>query len=515
MEHSQLSKKILGKDKKLRGQIQNLEASKSLAQRQFRSVNLFINEQPGFLEEEEGEERLRLRQQDLKPLVPVKNVNNIFDLKLNFGDYFIDYTRDGNSLLMAGKLGHISMMKWKEKKLVTEFNVKDKIRDVKFLQNDSLFAVAQEKYVYIYDSNGIEVHRLKSHPEPCKLEYLPYHYLLVSIGKLGVFNYQDVSTGATVAQFKTNIKDARAMAHNPTNAIVGVGSHRGDVTLWSPNTGVPLVRMLCHKGIVESLAFHPSGNYMTTIGSEGAFKVWDVRTYKELYDYFTPRPATVCDISQTGLLALAYGNEVQIWKDYYQAKAKRPYFKHTFENDRVVNDLKFAPFEDFLGIGLHGGFSSVLVPGSGEPNFDSFEVDVFQRKRQRKEAEVHKLLEKLPPETITLNPEIIGTVDRASADVLAKERKEEEEEAERKRLLQKKKKNRMRGRDTATGQEKRKESVHDAKTRLRLKEKLEMKTRLRKAERNKVSEETNLLESGDVIDNIDVFDVVRKRHKSN
>ena len=51
----------------------------------------------------------------------------------------------------------------------------------RFLQDQSFFAVAQKKYVFIYDRNGVELHRLKSHVEPTRLEFLPYHWLLASV----------------------------------------------------------------------------------------------------------------------------------------------------------------------------------------------------------------------------------------------------------------------------------------------------------------------------------------------
>lgn len=44
------------------------------------------------------------------------------------------------------------MFDWKNKNLTMELQVKDRVRDVKFLQNTTMFAVAQKKRVYIYDN---------------------------------------------------------------------------------------------------------------------------------------------------------------------------------------------------------------------------------------------------------------------------------------------------------------------------------------------------------------------------
>jgi hypothetical protein len=79
-----------------------------------------------------------------------------------------------------------------------------------------------------------------------------------------------------------------------------------------------------------------------------------------------------------------------------------------------------------MGIGHSLGVSSIIVPGSGEPNFDSFEANPYQTNKQLRESTVHSLLEKLQPEMISLNPTVVGKVDTASRAVIEKERQEEE-----------------------------------------------------------------------------------------
>lgn len=43
-----------------------------------------------------------------------------------------------------------------------------------------MFAVAQKRYLYIYDHSGMELHCLKQHSHINTLTFLPYHFLLVS-----------------------------------------------------------------------------------------------------------------------------------------------------------------------------------------------------------------------------------------------------------------------------------------------------------------------------------------------
>jgi hypothetical protein len=62
-----------------------------------------------------------------------------------------------------------------------ELQLGETVRDARWLHNNQLFAVAQKKYVYIYDRAGVEIHCLKKHIEVTNMEFLPYHYLLATV----------------------------------------------------------------------------------------------------------------------------------------------------------------------------------------------------------------------------------------------------------------------------------------------------------------------------------------------
>jgi len=77
---------------------------------------------------------------------------------------------------------------------------------------------------------------------------------------------------------------------------------------------------------------------------------------------------------------------------------------------RPLTSVRFAPFQDILTVGHASGLSSILIPGAGEPNFDSAEADPFESKKARQEREVRGLLDKIKPDMITLDPEFVGSL---------------------------------------------------------------------------------------------------------
>jgi len=364
--------------------------------------------------EAEGEERTaHMSQRQLVQAVDLQTQRKAYNMKLDhFGPYRSCYTANGRHVLLGGRKGHLAVLDWENARITSEIHVKETVRDVTFLRDHTMYAAAQHKNLYIYDAAGTELHCLRHHkPHVNRLGFLRYHWLLSTVSSNGHLRYLDVSTGANVSDLPTRLGDCDCLRVNPWNALVFLGHNNGVVTMWTPSMSEPAVKMLCHKGAVAAVAIDRGGRYMASSGRDGTLKLWDIRTYRPLHEYRTPRPATSIDISDSGMLAAVHGPSVQVYRDCLARRANGPYMTHLLPGC-ASESARFCPYEDFLGIGHSGGFCSMLVPGSGEPNFDSYEANPYEGRTQRREGEVVSLLEKLPPETILLDPSNINTVDR-------------------------------------------------------------------------------------------------------
>ena len=168
-------------DKKLKGTLKRSEAKFTLAAEKAAQASLLLTEESGLLEAEGIERTYKFTQDSIKQHVDDNTLSKMFDLKLQFGPYRVDYTRNGKNILFAGRKGHVATFNWRTGKLGCEIQLGETVRDVKWLHNETLFAVAQKKYTFIYDQTGLEIHRLSDQIEVNKLEFLPYHFLMTSI----------------------------------------------------------------------------------------------------------------------------------------------------------------------------------------------------------------------------------------------------------------------------------------------------------------------------------------------
>lgn len=405
-----------------RREISKKEKKTKLAARLAARAELLLPEESGFLEPDTDEFTSQFTQTEIVRSVDITSATKQFDLNLKFGQYAIDYSRNGRKLLIGGRLGHLAALDWVTKDLICELNAMEAVYDVAWLHNETMFAAAQKEWTYIYDNQGIEVHCIKQLDKVLKLEFLPYHFLLASANEKGWLSWLDVSIGKLVKQTSTKLGRLDVMCHNPYNAVLCAGHSKGTVTMWTPNVETPVAKMLCHRQPVRACAVDQRGLYLATAAVDSTVKVWDVRTFKCLQSYRLGCGASHLAFSQRGILAVSMGNIVEVYKDCCTEAVTYPYLKHHVGNS--VSGLQFCPYEDVLGVGHSSGMCSMLVPGAGEPNFDAIESNPFQTKSQRREAEVKSLLEKIQPELITLDPSQLGDVDTPMLeDKLAQKKK--------------------------------------------------------------------------------------------
>ncbi len=180
--------------------------------------------------------------------------------------------------------------------------MQESVHDVQWLHTENLFAVAQKRWTYIYDNQGIEIHCLKKLDNVQHLEFLPYHFLLAAgvrnffhppillrfkfffplslQSERGFLSWVDVSVGKIVSQFGSRLGPSNVMCQNPWNAVLCLGHNKGTVTMWTPNVREPVAKMLAHRQPVRAVAVDGSGRYMATAATDRSLKIWDVRQFK-------------------------------------------------------------------------------------------------------------------------------------------------------------------------------------------------------------------------------------------
>lgn len=455
------------------------------------AADILQTDQPGLLEAENDMERTTsITQTELKrKYLDEETARHVYDLTLRGSSYGMEYDRSGRyNVLYGHSNGHLALMDCHEQKLLTEFYVHERIRDSCFLHNFSLFAVAQKHHAFIYDHTGAEIHRLDEHNDPMALQFLPYHWLLASIGRAGWLTYQDTSTGQVVSRHRTKLGACNVLRQNPSNAIIHAGHSNGVVTLWSPASSTFLAKILCHKGAaVHCLAIDQKGHTMVTGGADRKVCVWDLRMYKQTHTYITLAgvPKSL-DISQRGILGIADAGHARFWgPEAIRTKVKSPYMHQHLAGKGPIETLRFRPFEDVCGIGHACGVSSLVIPGSGEPSLDTAEYNLnpMQDVKQRREAEVRALLDKLRPEMISLDANQVGGIEESDPHRRLERIRDEQENANAKYVPTKKEKSKKRGRSKIQTQLRRKQrNVVDQNTQ-KLREARDQEKALKASER--------------------------------
>ena len=170
------------KTKYAKKEAQRREAVREMASDLAARSEMLLSEEAGYLEGDDTHEFTgQIKQSEIRSCVDKDTASKGFELNLQqFGPYRVDYTRNGRHLLIGGRRGHVAAFDWISKQLKCEVNVQESVHDVQWLHTENMFAVAQKKWTYIYDNQGIELHCLKALDHVTQMEFLPYHFLLAA-----------------------------------------------------------------------------------------------------------------------------------------------------------------------------------------------------------------------------------------------------------------------------------------------------------------------------------------------
>ena len=330
---------------------------------------------------------------------------------------------------MGGAKGHLSVIEWQRKRLRFEKELGDEIHAVKWLHNENFLAVAQKKFTYIYDQHGIELHRLKKHTDVLFLDFLPYHFLLASRSRGSILRYHDISTGSLVSEKCTKSGSMTTMSSSLNSGIIHIGHSNGSATLWSPLASEPLAKLFCHKGPITALAVEYTGVKMATAALDGQIKLWDLRNFSKELSLHAASSVSSLSFSQTGQLCSGQGSRIAIWSGPMKPH-RTPDVIHKLSGG-TAHKAMFCPFEDYVVAGLDSGVRLFPASGSCIENFDSFEFNPYATSKQRQEMEVKALLNKLPPDTISLTaiytPSNNDSMPQVRADQPPQQEKDEHE----------------------------------------------------------------------------------------
>lgn len=377
--------------------------------------------------EEKGyiESKFRIKERDILKQIPTAVASQQFDFKLPKGPYCVDVTRDGRHILFGGKGKHLAQFDRYDSRKMFEISTDCSIRDVCFLQNDTLNAAATSKNLFIYDKAGTQIHEIKQAKNALGVQFLSHHFLLAAATYERRLVYVDVTNGEVIANFHTPYENM-CMAQNQNNAIIGIGHNGGMISLWTPNTDQPVAKLMKHHPACISMDFDITGTKLAVGHGDGNVQVWDVRNMTRVYQRSKSTPGIkAVRFSATGVMGVARNNYVEF---YEKCDKKTAFLTHKYNCN--VNSLKFVLFEDIAVVGKDDGISALVVPGTGEPNLDSNVANPYATKEWRQNKEVQDLLDKIPYQTITLNPEALFQVGKTN-DVLDQRR----EKFQKKRMI--------------------------------------------------------------------------------
>lgn len=155
------------------------------------------------------------------------------------------------------------------------------------------------------------------------------------------------------------------IALSPNGKLLASGYYDATIKVWSINTfkgrkflkqiklsGEKYGKNMGYDNQVCSLAFSPNGRYLAGGSSDGEFKIWDTKTFKEVYN--PHKESYAVTFSPNGKsLAIGDSRDIVIWEMEGFKKVKK--FGYLEGHTRAVNSVIFNSTGEYLISGSNDG----------------------------------------------------------------------------------------------------------------------------------------------------------------
>ena len=176
----------------------------------------------------------------------------------------------------------------------------------------------------------------------------------------GTIKYWDLFGGMIEKKHTYHKGAINAVDYNKKGNYMASGGVDRSIILWNPEKGQILSRLEGHTYPITSLEFTNDGEKLVSCSSEGMIKVWDLKTFEELYSYMqidsenwlVTNPHGYFDGSKDALKLVNYVNGLEVvpitslFDKYYTPNLSKRIMngeKFVFNDSDINETLKSAP----------------------------------------------------------------------------------------------------------------------------------------------------------------------------
>jgi WD40 repeat protein len=132
------------------------------------------------------------------------------------------------------------------------------------------------------------------------------------VGWPGTVQAWDVMNGTRLSQLENYKGAGYALALSPDGKRA-LAADNNDVVVWDAETGKHLGRLKGHTGGVGAVSFQPDGAFALTASGDGALRLWEVDTGKEVRRFPAGAPVGRRAVTADGKRLAAWSNAIHVW----------------------------------------------------------------------------------------------------------------------------------------------------------------------------------------------------------